>query len=505
MNGGGRPVAVSSGEQINLQMQIVPGGVVSGRVTDQNGQPVVYSPVQILKIAYDANGEISPALATSLYTNDLGNFRAFWLPPGSYVVNAASGTLSTFANHGTTNPSNSDNSIPATMVSQTSRIGANAPADSRPPALATLYYPNTPDVRNAEVINLPAGGEVAGIDLRLSPLSSSGNPVLLRGVVVDSLGRQVEGNFGISVTDWPVPLPSTSASVRVITTRAPSTANPGAEVYVMDNGKFEGTASSGTYQIRATQAQLSGRTVIDVVNRDLDVTVPLRPPSTVSGKIVIDGAPANSVDLTGIVAGIHTAPAFQFSGVVGSDGRFAIEGAIPGDYRVFIAPFISAPAVPGNRPSSPSPPRLPAALQNAYVKAIRSDNTDLTNGMLRVEGNGPAPAIEVVLGLNAGVVTGRVVNARQEPVSQATVVLLPPGQPPFRSDRYRTFTTGADGLFQFSGVPPGNYRVFAWEDIDPGGWFNRSYLADVESYASILEIAEGQKKDLEVRVIPATR
>jgi hypothetical protein len=144
-------------------------------------------------------------------------------------------------------------------------------------------------------------------------------------------------------------------------------------------------------------------------------------------------------------------------------------------------------------------------LQNAYVKAIRSNNAELTNGLLRVEGDGAVAPIEVVLGLNAGIVTGRVLNARQEPVSLATVVLLPPGQPPFRSDRYRTFTTGADGMFQFSGVPPGNYRVFAWEDIDPGAWFNRSYLADVESYASILDIAEGQKKDVEIRVVPATR
>jgi hypothetical protein len=221
MNGSGRPVTVSAGQQINLQMQIVPGGVISGRVTDQNGQPVVYSQAQILKIAYDANGEFSPALAMSVYTNDLGNYRAFWLPPGSYVVNAGSGKLSTFANHGTTNPSNSDNSIPSTMVNRTNRIGGNASADSRPPALATLYYPNTPDVRSAEVVNLPAGGEVTGIDLRLSPSSSIGNPLSLRGVVIDSLGRQVPGNFGISITDWPAPLPSTSASVRVITTRVP--------------------------------------------------------------------------------------------------------------------------------------------------------------------------------------------------------------------------------------------------------------------------------------------
>jgi hypothetical protein len=510
MNGAGRPVSVSPGEQISLQMQIIPGGIISGRVTDQNGQPVVYSPVQILKIAYDTKGEIAPALAMSLYTNDLGDYRAFWLPPGSYVVNASSARLSTFANHGITNPSNSDTSIPTTRVIRTGRTVANPPADSsgggRPPFLSTLYYGNTPDVRHAEVINLPPGGEITGIDLRLNPESSTTNPILLRGMVVDPLGRPVQGNFGISIADWPTPAPSTFASVRLITVRAPSAdpaVLPGAEVYVTDNGKFDGTAMPGVYQVRATQGQLSGRAVIEVVNRDLDITVPLRPPSTVSGKVIVDGGAANSVGLTALAAGIQTPPAFQFTSAVGADGQFRIEGAIPGDYRVFLAPLLSAPT--GNRPTGASIPAIPAALQNAYVKSIRSGSTDLINGLLRVEGNALVEPIEIVLGLNAGVVTGRVLDVRKEPVSQATIVLLPPGEPPFRSDRYKIFTTAADGRFQFSGVPPGNYRLFAWEDIDAGAWFNRSYLTDVESYATILEIAEGQKKDLEIRVIPATR
>ncbi len=45
-------------------------------------------------------------------------------------------------------------------------------------------------------------------------------------------------------------------------------------------------------------------------------------------------------------------------------------------------------------------------------------------------------------------------------------------------------TTDKSGQFQFRGLPPGEYRVLAWEDVDPGAWFNPAFLAVYERYAT---------------------
>jgi hypothetical protein len=500
-------------------MGMSPGGIISGRITDQNGEPVVYSPVQILKVAYSAEGWLAPASLLSVTTNDLGEYRAFWLPPGQYLVNAGPAQLSTFGNHGMTNPANSDTSGPTTFVVPSTRPRASAPAeDQATPDLAfasTLYYPGTPDVRSAEVINVLPGIEVTRIDIRTVsafPLNS----VRLTGRVVDPSGQPVQGNFGLFITDWPDPTPLPLARVRPLTTRVPATAPEqrarGAELYVPDNGRFDGAAAPGVFQIRALQGEFAGRVIIDVGNRDLDVIVPLRPLTSVTGRVRVEDTVNDAVDLTGLQVAIRTAPTTQFVAPVASDGNFRIERVMAGDYRVYVPPLVPAPAVPvPARPELASPiatPTLAATLspvlENAYVKTILAGRTDLINGLLRVEGVEPVDSFEIVLGLRGASIEGRALNARQEPVSLATVVLLPDGQPPFRPDRHKTFTTDESGRFQFRGLPPGEYRLLAWEDVDPGAWFSTSFLSSYEGTAVQLRLTEGDRRALDVSVIPAT-
>jgi hypothetical protein len=138
------------------------------------------------------------------------------------------------------------------------------------------------------------------------------------------------------------------------------------------------------------------------------------------------------------------------------------------------------------------------------VKTIRAEGADLINGLLRVEGMEPADSIEIVLGLSGASIEGRVLNGQQEPVSQATVVLLPEGQPPFRPSRQRILTTGESARFEFRGLPPGEYRLLAWEDVDPGAWFSPSFISSYEGASIRVRLVEGERRDLAISVIPAT-
>jgi len=499
-NGSGRTIRISQGDRVRLQIGMVPGGVISGRVTDPNGRGLVYANVQLFRLAYSPEGLLSPTLVQRTITNDLGEYRLFWLPPGQYLVNSGPSTLSTvgIAIGGTNIPGNTDSTAPATAG-----IGGGRPRASAPPlredgvtrfnADATVYYANARDARSADVIELRSGGEVAGINLRVSPMDAASPAVQLRGVVVDPAGAPVQGNYSLSISSWPAPTPTTLASVRPITTRVaplnPQSVAPGAQMYANDNGKFDGAALPGTYQIRAAQGTASGRTVVDVGNRDLDVRVELRPPVSVLGRVVVEGADTASLKtiLDGLLVGIRTIPASQFFGSVGADGQFKIDNVIPGDYQIFVPPLSGRTDI--------------ASLQSAYVKSIRSGGVELGGGRLTIEGKEPSPPLEIVIGMGAASIDGRV-NKGDVPTNQATVVLLPDGPPPYRSDRYRTFTTDESGRFQLKGIPPGGYRLFAWEDVDAGAWFNPQFLANYERGARPLQLVEGQQVSVDLAVFP---
>ena len=71
-------------------MTIARGGVIAGVVRDLQGRPVPGMNVRVLKLGYNAlTGEPSlgvPGTSTISPTDDRGEYRAFGLPPGGYLV-----------------------------------------------------------------------------------------------------------------------------------------------------------------------------------------------------------------------------------------------------------------------------------------------------------------------------------------------------------------------------------------------------------------------------------
>lgn len=76
-------------------MTIARGGVITGVVRDLRGRPVPGVNVRVLKLGYSAvTGERSlgaPSIGSASMTDDRGEYRAFGLPPGGYLVLAAPG------------------------------------------------------------------------------------------------------------------------------------------------------------------------------------------------------------------------------------------------------------------------------------------------------------------------------------------------------------------------------------------------------------------------------
>ena len=167
----GRTITIGAGQSIrNLVVALTPTGVITGRVVDEYGDPVpdVY---------------VRAAMNTSIFettTNDLGDYRLYGLPPGTYIVSAAPYLA----------PSIQREAVPPLglqtgMIVVPSRPSPYSPGEGRgmsslAQALktgnlipfmalrgeshATVYYPGTIDIAAAATIEVPAGAVVGAIN-----------------------------------------------------------------------------------------------------------------------------------------------------------------------------------------------------------------------------------------------------------------------------------------------------------------------------------------------------
>src|SRR5262249_15653986 len=102
---------------------------------------------------------------------------------------------------------------------------------------------------------------------------------------------------------------------------------------------------------------------------------------------------------------------------------------------------------------------------------------------------------------NAGSVDAVVVNNEGKPSSDATVVLVP--DPPHRQrfDLYAVMGSDPSGRTHFEGVAPGDYRVFAWDDIPGDAWQDADLMRAYEDRGKPVHVTEGATSNAELRMI----
>jgi hypothetical protein len=156
-----------------IEIRLPPGGVISGRVIDEFGDPVADVPVTL---ETPPNGGRDSRSFQSTTTDDLGDYRLGGLPEGVFLP-----VVTRFA-----------------MV----RVGTNQFTNS----LEKLYYPGARTAETAQPVSLRAGEQRDGIDFLLTSLQASDQPFSLR-------------NFARTLpTDWSAPRPGTGAIRGRITT-----------------------------------------------------------------------------------------------------------------------------------------------------------------------------------------------------------------------------------------------------------------------------------------------
>lgn len=306
-------------------------------------------------------------------------------------------------------------------------------------------YPGVPDVSMATPIDVPPGGHVTGIDV-----------TLLRSRVFRVRGRVTNapssGHLTVVLRD------RRNAGMRDYDMRTPTKNAVG-------DFEFRGVPP-GSYQLAVSAESLNGTAAIAVGGSDLEgVRISLVPGAEVKLRIATESD--EKPDLSGLDYFLTANGRSGFSPRVGTDNRFSIRNVAPDHYFLKLSGTL---------------------LRRFYVKAARAGESDLLADGLTVEGPA-AVTIEVVLGSDGATLAGFVRDANQSPVSGAMVLLAPDRRS--RADLFKTTTSDQNGRFEFNAISPGDYKVFAWEDVEPEIWHDPEFLKHYER--------QGEKASLEAR------
>ncbi|MBX5494409.1 MAG: carboxypeptidase regulatory-like domain-containing protein, partial [Bryobacteraceae bacterium] len=167
------------------------------------------------------------------------------------------------------------------------------------------------------------------------------------------------------------------------------------------------------------------------------------------------------------------------NGSVKQDGSISIAGISPGKYS------LTAIAMP----------------QDSYIKSVKVGGHESVDGTVDLS-SGSAASLEVVVSLKPAQLSGTV-QGSDGAVSGATVVLVPDGAKGALAENLRTATTDQNGSFTLRGLAPGEYKLFAWEDVEPGSYFDPQFRKPYEGNAVTVKLDQGAAVSVTVPPIAA--
>jgi hypothetical protein len=481
-------VAVSQGRTEEVQALLTPTAAISGRVTGVNGEPMGNVDVDALRASYQDGRRVLTAVQ-SAHTDDRGEYRLFWLPPGRYYVSATHSDAKSMVHRMIASGLTISVGGGPRQFNMVRSTGDPAVAGSifgpgveeqQSERYVTVYFPGTISEQTASPIDVRAGADVGGVDMQLAP----GRARHVRGVVINGATGQVAQYAGLRVI-----------GAAALPGRLGMTGSGQAEIN--RDGSFDLTLLPGPYTFVGTAGNGVGYVSLEIGDAEVDgVQVVALPEFNVNGRLVSDGGDnADLLDLRislrrDLGIQVTESPASSLYSNPRADGTFVVD-ATPGDYRVSVSPILNL---------NPAPPSftVPPSLRNAYIKSIRLGNVDVLNSGVHLE-RPPSDFLEIVIGTRPGTVEGTVVTEQQSAAAGATVVLLPDFRR--RTELYKTITTDASGRFHMDRVPPGDYRLFAWDDIEEGAWQDPDVMRAYESRGTSVRVRDGNDENVQLTVI----
>jgi len=430
---GGTPLTVVEGQALReISFKLQPNAIASGRVLDEDGEPVQNVMVAALKSFYQRGRRQYMPLGTAM-TNDLGEFRLANLAAGRYLISA------TVMRPGT----------------------PPKPAGDQPEqSYVPTYYPNSSDASAAAPVEVRAGADVAGLDIKL----------------VKTRSVRVKGKVAGAPKDQPV-------TVRLVQKGAGILAmftSPNARVSA--DGSFEiAGITPGSYTLRAGDPTgmkpLGAGLPVEVADRSIEnLILEIQANPELAGVLRVEG------DEKPVLKGarIMLEAAAGMSGMppnttVNEDGTFTLKNLSPESYFVRV---LNGPA-------------------NCYVSAARVDDRRMEDQGIEL-GTPGSGKLEIVLRAGGAQVEGVVNGADDKPLGGVTVALIPNSKSYLL---YQASLTDQKGAFSFKGVTPGDYKILAWEEVEPNAFQDPEFVKPFESRAENLSLKENDRKAMTIKAV----
>lgn len=438
----GSMLTVAEGERIkDIEFKLTPQSVVSGKVVDEDGDPMPDVQVTLLKTGY-IGGKRQMTQTGGDSTNDLGEFRIPNVSVGRYFLHAE--------------PQRRNGFVGAI------RSSVKAESD-RDETYVGAYYPGSSDLSASAPIEVGNGEQVSGMDIP----SRKTAVYHVRGKVVGA-----------------------SLNTRVmVVSRTPGSYEAGYGDMLKADKTFDIVGVlPGEYLLVASAVDGRQRTVahitVTVGNRDLnDLTVALIPNAEIRGALRVIGTDGSvkpldadlrvalmPVDQTTLTTSVTTSN-------LNEDGTFSFPNVGANRYRV-------------NAHSSNS---------QLYLKSVKlGDQEVLESGIDWSQG--ASGTLQLVMSNAAGEVDGVVRNEKGEAAPGTMVVVIPEIPQPDIAFLYKIANADQNGQFSIKALAPGDYRVMAPGDIDPSEEFDPEFIKKYGDNSVKVKVEENSRLRIQVAV-----
>ena len=324
------------------------------------------------------------------------------------------------------------------------------------------YYPGTIDPAAAAPLEVGPGMQMRGVNLSLAKART----FRVRG--------RVEGRSNVNVTFVP------RGQRRWM--------YPNSEFMTGPKGIFEiNRVLPGVYSLSATawdgQKIYSALQDVDVGESNIeDLVLTLAPGVEIGGHFEVQGTAAPNLDSMNVYLRPQDEIGMMYpsAGAHSQDGTFTISNVALEAYSLQVT-------------GSPD---------GYWVKSILMGDQEVKDTGIDLA-HSPAAPLTVTLAPNAAQIDGVVLNERQQPAAGAMVVLVPEQKLREQSGAYKTASSDQNGRFTFKNLDPGDYTLFAWEDVEYGAYMDPNFLKPVEDRGQPVSLQEGGRESVQLNMIPA--
>ena len=398
-------VIVSEDEAIEgMNFALVRGGVITGRVTDGEGRPVIAQQVKVYTVeGFERRRQDQPVYpAREVETDDRGIYRVFGLSAGRYKV--AAGRTDDGYNF---NP-------------------------SERAAYRQVFHPNTDEHAKATVIEVSEGSEASNVDIALSralqTFSASGVAIDEKGMPVPNLPFEVQRRLG-QRTEW---------------VNAFTTSNSRGEFVI------EGLIP-GKYGISVAQYQSGGELraeplSFDITDQDVGgLTVRVSKGASLTGFVVLENedktllSKLTEVQLRAFTM-VQGGGSSYASSPIGPDGSFRLAGLSGGTINLMLGSMMSPVA------------------KGFVIMRVERDGIVTPSSRLELKDGERLTGVRVVISYGTATIRG-IVKVENGSLPDGARVLIRLGKQGETFPGFRPTPVDERGHFLIEGVPAGTYEL----------------------------------------------